>query len=82
MMASASSLSNPNFETIMIKKTENGILTQAIQETSFKKKLAKLREKKDDVYKRMEQDASNPGTQAHYANPANTFDGVDQEVIG
>lgn len=68
--------------TVMIEETEEGILIRAIQkETSFQKKLRIARQNKEAIYKRMEEDANDPKVQAYYADPKNTFDDVDQEIL-
>ena len=67
---------------VMIEETENGILIRAIQkETSFQKKLKKARENKEEIYRRMRQDANDPKVQAYYANPENHIGDVANEVI-
>jgi hypothetical protein len=68
--------------TVMIVKTKKGIVVRAVhKETSFQKKLRKLRENKKAIYKELEKAANDPETQAYYANPENTFDDVDQEIV-
>ena len=67
---------------VMIEETENGILIRAMQtETSFQKKLRKLRENKVEEYRKMREAANDPEVQAYYKDPKNTFDDVDQEII-
>ena len=67
--------------TVMIEETEEGILIRAVRkETSFQKKLKWLRDNKEEVYRKMREEANDPEVQAYYKNPENTFDDV-QDLI-
>jgi hypothetical protein len=68
--------------TVMIVKTKKGIVVRAVhKETSFQKKLRKLRQNKDAIYKEFEKAANDPETQAYYANPENNFGDVDVQIV-
>jgi antitoxin component of MazEF toxin-antitoxin module len=68
--------------TVMIEETEEGILIKAVQkETSFQKKLRKLRENKEEVYRRIREQVNDPKTKAWYANPENNFGDVHVDIV-
>lgn len=68
--------------TVMIEETEEGILIKAVQkETSFQKKLRKLRENKEEVYRKMREEANDPEVIAFYANPNNHIGDLANEII-
>lgn len=65
---------------VIIEETEQGILIRPSQESnSFAKALDNLRRKKHEVYRRMEQQANDPDTQAYYKSTG--LDDVDTDVV-
>lgn len=67
---------------VIIEATDSGILIRPVEtKTSFQKKLDFARKNKVAIYKKMEQEASDPNTIAFYDNPNNSFDDVDLDII-
>ena len=67
--------------TVIIEETDEGILIKALQkETSFQKKLRIARQNKEEIYRRLREQANDPETKAWYANPENNFGDVNVEI--
>ena len=68
---------------VMIEETENGILIHAVhreKQSSFQKKLQKLRDTKEQWSKRMREDSNNPEIRAHYTNANNNLSDIEPEI--
>jgi antitoxin component of MazEF toxin-antitoxin module len=64
---------------VIIEETERGILIRPSEQASpFAKALDLLRKKKYEVYRRMEAEANDPATHAHYAS--RDLDDLDTEI--
>jgi antitoxin component of MazEF toxin-antitoxin module len=64
---------------VIIEETEQGILIRPSELASpFARAVDQLRKKKYDVYKRMEEQANDPATHAHYAS--RDMDDLDTEI--
>jgi antitoxin component of MazEF toxin-antitoxin module len=68
--------------TVMIEETEEGILIKAAQkETSFQRKLSKLRDNREEERRKMREDANDPKAIAFYRNSRNHLGDLANEII-
>lgn len=67
---------------VILEETDEGILIKsAVATTHFQKAVIELREKKYELYRRIESQANDPETIAHYGKPENNFSEADLDLI-
>jgi antitoxin component of MazEF toxin-antitoxin module len=71
-----------NLKKVTIEATEEGILIRPLEtKTSFQRKMELARKNKKAIYKKMEREANDLKTVAFYANPNNTFEDIDLDIV-
>ncbi len=69
-------------EEVILEETEEGILIKsAITVSDFQKSVNELREKKRELYARIESQANEPETIAYYGKSENNLSEIDLDII-